>query len=366
MKLLYATSASYPSTLANRLQTLAMAKEFHELLGSDFCLGVSSFPQPQPDLPIVEMPGSRRSILLAIRYALFIRRERFTHVYCREEKLLFFLRLYTRLLNIRVKLYFEAHTIRPDFIFKTAVRRADGVVAITHGVASDLMQLGVPPARIAVEADGVDLARFAGLPSRDSVRARFGIAQESKVLLYAGSFGFIPPWDYHPWKGADTFLDAASRAPADWVFVCAGGEDKEVVAVRERYPDTRIHLLGHVSPNDIPGLLGAANILVLPNKRGAAGSERYTSPLKLFEYMASGIPILASDLPSLREVVSEQEVSFFEPNDPEALISVARGVFENGDAAKERAARARSLADRYTWHARAERILSFLSAKRDS
>ena len=180
-------------------------------------------------------------------------------------------------------------------------------------------------------------------------------------MLYVGSFGFVPPWDYYEWKGADIFLDAAERAPQGWVFACAGGDKKEVEAIRERYKDARICLLGYVPPAEVPALMRAADALVIPNKRGEAGSDLYTSPLKLFEYMASGVPIIASDLPSLREVVSEHEVTFFEPNDAAALVDAARHVFENEKSAWRRAGQARQLVERYTWSARAERILRFLA-----
>lgn len=362
MRLLYATSISYPSTLANRLQTLAMAREFHGLLGGDFFFGVQSFPDKREELlQILEMNGNRRSVALASRYARFIRQKQITHVYCREEKLFFFLRLYASVLAPSAKFFFEAHTVQTDLFFKSAVRRADGVVAITRGVAAGLYALGVSKEHVIVEADGVDLSRFEGLPGRAETRSKFGLPQDSKVLLYVGSFGFVPPWDYYAWKGADIFLDAAEHAPQGWVFACAGGDEKEVEAIRERYKDSRILLLGYVPPAEVPALMRAADALVIPNKRGEAGSDLYTSPLKLFEYMASGVPIIASDLPSLREVVSEREVTFFEPNDAAALVDAARHVFENEKSAGQRAEQARQLVERYAWSARAERILRFLA-----
>ena len=79
----------------------------------------------------------------------------------------------------------------------------------------------------------------------------------------------------------------------------------------------------------MPYWLKSADVLVLPNKKGEKISERYTSPLKLFEYMASGRPMIVSDLSSLREIVSAETAMFVEPNDPQALVSGIRGVFDH-------------------------------------
>lgn len=110
-------------------------------------------------------------------------------------------------------------------------------------------------------------------------------------------------------------------------------------------------------PATVPLYLRAADLLVIPNSAKDADSARFTSPMKLYEYMASGTPILASNVPSLREALTEETALFVTPDDAAAL---ARGVSESlahPDEALSRARKAQEAARSHTWQERARRIL---------
>ena len=104
-------------------------------------------------------------------------------------------------------------------------------------------------------------------------------------------------------------------------------------------------------------------MLLLPNKSGDPASERDTSPMKLFEYMASGVPVVASDVPSLREVLNKRNSFLAPPNDPKALAEEVRGILSNPDEAEARASAARIDVEAYTWDKRAEDMLNFLKQR---
>ncbi|MBI4118634.1 MAG: glycosyltransferase, partial [Parcubacteria group bacterium] len=107
-------------------------------------------------------------------------------------------------------------------------------------------------------------------------------------------------------------------------------------------------------------------VLVLPNsletkeKRFAVYSEMDTAPIKLFEYMASGVPIVASDLPSIHAVVNDRQVHFVKPDNSEALLNGIQFVLENSTKGRELASEALLHSKLYTWDKRAEKILTLI------
>jgi glycosyltransferase involved in cell wall biosynthesis len=83
--------------------------------------------------------------------------------------------------------------------------------------------------------------------------------------------------------------------------------------------------------------------------------------MKLFSYMAAGRPIVASNLPSLREVLTEESAVFFTPDDPESLASAIRYICDSPERGALLAERAKTDVLRYSWDARARYILKFIS-----
>jgi glycosyltransferase involved in cell wall biosynthesis len=123
----------------------------------------------------------------------------------------------------------------------------------------------------------------------------------------------------------------------------------------------RVQFTGLVPPAQVAGLLRAADVLVLPNPASAI-STRFTSPLKLFEYMAAGRPIVATDLPALREVLRDGETAVLvTPGDAAALAAGIERVITDAQLAGRLASAARAAVDDYTWDRRAERLEQLLT-----
>jgi glycosyltransferase involved in cell wall biosynthesis len=236
-----------------------------------------------------------------------------------------------------------------------AARGAAGLVAISGGVREDLVALGCAPEAVVVEHDGYEAQRFAALPSRAEARAALDLPAEAPVVVYTG--GLLA------WKGVDLLVEAARELP-EARFVIAGGMDADVDALRRRADGlANVRLDGFQPPGRVALYLAAGDVGVVPNRSRPAISARYTSPLKAFEAKAAGLPLVASDLPSLREVLSEAEARFVAPDDAAALAAGLRAIL--ADPA-EREARRRALvadAPAHTWDARAARLVAWMEAR---
>jgi glycosyltransferase involved in cell wall biosynthesis len=99
---------------------------------------------------------------------------------------------------------------------------------------------------------------------------------------------------------------------------------------------------------------------VIPNSAKMERTRLYASPLKLFGYMASGVPIIASDLPAIREVLDESTATFCEPDNPESLARAIEFVLANPAEAQTKARKALELVKDYSWTERARKILEFI------
>jgi glycosyltransferase involved in cell wall biosynthesis len=230
-------------------------------------------------------------------------------------------------------------------------RRAEGYVTLTTALARELEGRFGPRPRLAVVPDG------ARVPDVDGVGLRPAAGEGEAVAGYAGHL--------YPWKGPDVLVAAVGRLPRVHAMIVGGlaGEPDlaRVRSLAEHLAPGRIAFEGQVDPPRVPELLRRADVLVLPNTPGRA-SEAYTSPLKLFEYMAAGRPIVASDLPALREVLRPDENAVLvEAGSPEALAAGIARVIGDAGLASRLAAQARDDVREWTWDRRAARLETLLA-----
>ena len=212
--------------------------------------------------------------------------------------------------------------------------------------------------------DGVDMEAFAALPPRGELRRQLGLEARRRYVCYAGSL--------YGGKGIDTLLEAAALVGDDVEFLIVGGTSEEVGRHRLLASERgirNVRFLGFVRPAEVPRYLGSADALVMPPEgeaRGAGGEMigRYMSPLKMFEYMASGTPVVASDLPTLREVLRDgRNALLFPPGDARALAAAVERVLGDPSTARVLAERALEDVRRYTWQERAASIIEAASSR---
>ena len=259
----------------------------------------------------------------------------------------------------RERVFLEVHRVpggrlRRRWLLQAAAELA-GVVAISEGVEEDLIALGVNPRCIHVAHDGVDLQRFAGLPTRAEARAALGLEEREHLVVYTG--GLLE------WKGVDGVLTAARLLP-DVQFVIAGGMDADVARLRGLAGDLPNLRLDGFQPTDrVPLYLAAGDLGLVPNRSTPAISARYTSPLKVFEAMAAGLPLVCSDLPSLRDLLSPEEAEFVAPDDGRALAKGIERLLTDGDRRSRLAAAMAARAPQHSWEARARQLLLWMDER---
>lgn len=231
---------------------------------------------------------------------------------------------------------------RERFVYENS----DGLIAITGALAGLLKERFALKGPLLVAPDGVDLDKFRSAPGSTGTG-----------LLYIGSL--------HHWKGVDTLLKAVSLVPGAELTV-VGGDAKAVerysLMARELGIGGRARFTGFVAPGERFSCFEKAGAFVLPLKETSI-SRYFTSPLKLFEYMAAGRPVIASDLPSIREVLKDGVNGVLvRPDDPEALAGGIRRLLADRAFGKMLAAQALKDVAAYTWDKRAERITGFIRA----
>lgn len=225
------------------------------------------------------------------------------------------------------------------------------IVTIAQAIDSSWRDHG---AKTIYAPDGVS-GEFFESTKKTQARKQLKLNINKPIILYTGNL--------YPWKGVDTFIQAAkSRSEYQWLVVGGSQIDKNIQPLVDQTKHfDHISILGHRPYQEIPLWLQAADVLVIPNSAKYDKGKRATSPLKLFEYMASGRPIIAADVPAIREVVDTTMVTFFEPDNPIDLTSKIKQVQKKSTSSQKKAQKAIQIAEEYTWEKRAGSIWSQIS-----
>lgn len=258
----------------------------------------------------------------------------------------------------RERVAWEVHRVPGGRLRRRMAARAlaAGVlpIAISRGVAEDLEQCFSLARPVAVEHDAVDEALVDSLPGRGPSRAALGLDQDAPVVLYAGGL--------MRWKGVGVLVEAA-RDPRlrSAQIVIVGGMERDVQELRAAASGlANVRIDGYRPAPDIPAYLSAADVAVVPNRRSPRISSHYTSPLKVFESLAARLPLVVSDLPSLRDVLDDECASFVEAEDPSALAGAVQQLIEDPSLRAKRAEAGANRVLLHTWSARSARILGRL------
>lgn len=229
------------------------------------------------------------------------------------------------------------------WVLKRQAQAASKIVAVSKEAHKMLVEEGVPCAKLSIVPNGVDAKAYQDL-DREATRKRLGIA-DGCVIGFVGSF--------QPWHSVELLVNAFAKLPTTYpaylVLVGDGPTRRSALEAGHRLGlNSRVKALGEVIPDKVPELIVSFDIGVLP------GHNSYSHPMKLLEYAAAGLPMVAPDLPPVREVLEDGATGLlFRQGDLDGLVAQLTRLVNNtvlrerlGDQAREKLMKGTSWEDR--------------------
>ena len=225
-------------------------------------------------------------------------------------------------------------------------------VTVADSVRENMIANGMPPEKIVK----LHLSFNKSFLSRQPEEAR---EWRKKLLDKDKNFLIVYSGGLYKFKGVDLLLEVAQKLP-QIQFVFAGGNKEKLSAYRQIVQEKQIRnatFLGYLPHEQLPSLLQAANILAHPHCSGEAAT--FTSPLKFFEYLASGTPIVATEIPPLLEFKEANIVAAWcETDNVTAYANALTKALETHPYKADGYARQIDFARQFSWESRMRKILN--------
>ncbi len=234
----------------------------------------------------------------------------------------------------------ELHDYRsaqPQWQYGFFLRRASAIIVNSEGTKSLLLKHYAISRPILVAPNGVDVNFFDIPQTKAEARTELGLSQDKPMIGYVGSLETV-------------------------------GQDKGVGTLREAYAmldpglEAELHIIGrpdHFVPyGKVPLYLRAFDVMVIPLPHNQHATT--TSPIKLFEYMAAGKPMIVSNLPVFREYLDDTSALFFESGNSKDLAAKITLLIKDVASREKISQEVQRRAQTYTWEGRAQKILEFI------
>ncbi|HEX2764914.1 MAG TPA: glycosyltransferase [Allosphingosinicella sp.] len=233
---------------------------------------------------------------------------------------------------------------RPDIrhLMIEAAQAAAGLLSVSAALKRDMAALGMPAQKISVHYTGIDLDRFRPRP-REAAKAALGVAG---LLIVA-------PGNLVALKGQALAIEAMREIPDATLLIAGEGPDGAALEARIAALGLggRVRLMGAVAPTEMPALLAAADLMLLPSEREGLANV-------WIEALACGTPILITDVGGAREVVDRPEAGRLVGRDSKAIAAAAREML----AAPPAPEAVRRAAERFSWEKNAAELEAHLRA----
>ena len=243
------------------------------------------------------------------------------------------------------------------------LKKCMGIITLTKIMKKELINYGLDESKILYEPDAVDISQFKLKITKNHARNILKLPKNIKIFLYLGKFHTLGME-----KGIPEIIKSIVNLDLseEYKIYIVGGPISRVnkyIEILKRYkisPD-KVEFLGRQEIKTIPIWLKAADILLMPHPK-TTFYEKYVSPLKLFEYMCSNNPIIASNLEAIKEILSHKNNSYLvNAGSPLSISKAIKYLMINKDFSKKLAQKAYSDVDNFSWQKRGLRINKFIS-----
>ncbi len=227
----------------------------------------------------------------------------------------------------------------------------------SKGLADIYLNKGLPKEKLVVAHNGVELEKFQDTSTMKEYREELGLPADKKIICYAGNI--------YEGRGVEKLIDVSLRLK-NVLFLIVGGLEEDVNRYKRIVQEKGAHnfeLAGFVPHKMVPPYLLASDILVMPYTtkmtiKGGTKAQEFTSPIKLFEYMAAVRPIVATSISSVKEILEDGvNAVLVEPDSADSLFEGLLKVIEDHDLADRIALNAGADIKNYTWEERVKKLL---------
>jgi glycosyltransferase involved in cell wall biosynthesis len=371
--LYYFSTIRLPNSRAHSIQIMKMCEAFSKNLDVTLFVGtkkkneeeIFSFYNVVNKFSIAEagpvFKGRLKylsDIIVAVRVVKIIKKDKPDYVFMREPLLAFIISFFAS------KFFYENHTLagKSKYFLKRIAKTSLGIIS-TNKYKKDWMVSNwkVPDEKILIAYNGVDVGYFTCITdSNRDLRKKFDLPTDSILI---GHIGRLDNKGIE--KGTGFIIESLAGTNLSKIKFCFIGctEDeikKYSAQAKELGVADQFMWRGHVQYELVPQYLKAMDYLLLLQSSSNETAVLHASALKVFEYMASGVPLLMPKLPALEETFSDSSALFYEPESKESFREAVLYMISHSDEMRRRGAKGLETARRFDWNVRAQNIFEFM------
>ncbi|MHA1757315.1 MAG: glycosyltransferase, partial [Promethearchaeota archaeon] len=284
------------------------------------------------------------------RISYYCKQKKFDLVYCRRTNKVLFYNLLLKIPTILEDHNFNISSTLKK-ILKLNSRYFLGLITLNEILKKKYEETSIPRNKIIICEDAVDLRKFSSINlDKQKIREKLRLANNVKIILYVGNL--------YLYRGIDTIINCSKYlSDLNLKFYIIGGTRSQIKYWKSLSKNNKkIIFLGFKDHSLVPFYLKSADILLAPYSKKCKTS-RWMSPMKLFEYMAAEVPIIASDLKRIKDICGKNGCLTFNSDDPKDLSKKIRLLLSQEDLQQQLIKNSFKKVQKYTYIIRATKIL---------